>query len=394
MTTSHRNRPDQAWLAALETLHRAITNENAYIDFLDQVQKLIRARFLIMGMFDPFDPERHAHRFAAPSAIGLNNAVEFLACAATSHEDGSFAIRDAVPQSVLLDFEVYDDRLALEKRPTMALLERKYDAHHIGAVNAQKNRAWVDYFMFAHNRADYKDPEFVRRNVQFFVPHIGVASEVRRAFRLLEQRYNAIFAALNHLGYGVALIAANREVIVRNDLFSAYAELGDALKISAAGQPYAVLSECDIPFQSALGDILDSAAGVADHDHRTLILRRRDRKREPYIVDLVPLREQVNGELNADLEAALLFMIDPEERSHIAHDGLSKAFSLTTAESHVCRAMLDGLTNQDIADAKNVSLPTVKTQMSAIFAKTGTANRAALTRLAMKISPPLRTPKE
>jgi len=133
--------PDQPWITALETLHRAATNEDAYLDFLDQAKALTRSRFMVLGMFDPHDPERHAHRFSAPRAIGMEGAMQFLAAAAAGHEDGSMAIQEVAPQTVLLDFDVYDDKVALDERPTMKLLESVYGARHIGAVNAQKNRA-------------------------------------------------------------------------------------------------------------------------------------------------------------------------------------------------------------------------------------------------------------
>ncbi|MEL7369820.1 MAG: hypothetical protein AAFN74_12960, partial [Myxococcota bacterium] len=121
----------------LTSLYGSVVCEARLLDFLDQAQTYIQARFLVLGMFDPHEPERHAHRFSAPRSIGPEGALEFLALAAQSHVDGSQKMLDAEPQRILLDQDVYPGRVTLDERPTMKLLREKYQAPHIGVVNAQ-----------------------------------------------------------------------------------------------------------------------------------------------------------------------------------------------------------------------------------------------------------------
>ena len=59
---------------ALLSLYGSVVNEDRYLDFLDQVQQAIQSKFLVLGMFDPHDPSREVHRFAAPRTIGLDGA--------------------------------------------------------------------------------------------------------------------------------------------------------------------------------------------------------------------------------------------------------------------------------------------------------------------------------
>ena len=378
----------QEWNSTLQTLYSAVVNEERYIDFMDQTQRLIEARFMVLGMFDPHDPQRHLHRFAAPRAIGLEGAMEFLGLAAQYHSDGSDKMLAAGPQKVILDVDIYEDREELEARSTMKLLREKYDATHIGTVNAQPNNAWVDYFMFAHNKEQFTKPEKVRAAASFFVPHIGIASEIRRAFKLLEQRYQAIFGALNFLRYGVALVLDTGEVLLTNQSFDAMLEERNGLRVSSDKKLAAIAEGMDPDFQKALSETIAAAEGGNTRFRKTVAIHRSNGA-TPYIMDLAPFCDDISGELNLSVSGALLFMIDPDQPTVLSHRGLSAAFSFTEAEDNVCRQVLDGRTNSEIAETNNVALQTVKSQVSSVFSKARVTDRASLMRLASKISPPI-----
>ena len=385
------SRFDQTWSTALQSLYGSVVNEDRYVDFLDQVQSLIDSRFLVLGMFDPHDPQHHVHRFAAPRNIGVNGAAEYLALAAQTHEEGMHKMLGAGPQTVVLDIDVYDNRKSLAAVPTMKLLREKYGATHIGSVNAQAHNAWVDYVMFAHDSAAYKQPEAIRSGVEYFVPHIGVASELRRAFKVLEDRYKAVFSALGYLNYGVALVLDSGEILLSNAAFDAIIDKGDGLRKTLDGRLAANGDNDNAALQTALSDTIGAAKGRETHYRKTIALPRRAGD-TPYILDLAPFCDDVAGELNLSIEGALLFIVNPEHSALLSHDGLSAAFSLTPTESSVCRQVLDGYSNSEIADSHNVALPTVKSQVSSIYAKTRVTDRAGLMRLASKVTPPLKEP--
>jgi len=54
---------------------------------------------------------------------------------------------------------------------------------------------------------------------------------------------------------------------------------------------------------------------------------------------------------------------------------------LTAAEARLAEALLLGLTPIDIAEQRNVSMPTVRTQLRSLFAKTGVTGQAELVKL-------------
>jgi DNA-binding CsgD family transcriptional regulator len=56
-------------------------------------------------------------------------------------------------------------------------------------------------------------------------------------------------------------------------------------------------------------------------------------------------------------------------------------FNLSQTESKLCRALADGLTLQEYAELKDVSINTARTQLNTIFTKTSTAKQTSLLRL-------------
>jgi DNA-binding CsgD family transcriptional regulator len=79
--------------------------------------------------------------------------------------------------------------------------------------------------------------------------------------------------------------------------------------------------------------------------------------------------------------AALVIIHDPARTSPPMPTTLSQAFGLTAAESQLALALLRGETVAEFATRQGIAVPTVRTQLASIFAKTGTNRQAALVRL-------------
>lgn len=70
---------------------------------------------------------------------------------------------------------------------------------------------------------------------------------------------------------------------------------------------------------------------------------------------------------------------------------LAAAFGLTPREVAVLMPILHGQEPTEIAEALGISLPTVRTHMARLFAKTNTTRQAELVRVVMQVMPPVRT---
>jgi len=77
-----------------------------------------------------------------------------------------------------------------------------------------------------------------------------------------------------------------------------------------------------------------------------------------------------------------------KQSSSIGVDAFAAAFNLTPAEIRTLERLLGGSSPAEIADELGVALPTVRTHLSNIFAKTGTARQLDLVLMAVQLTTP------
>ncbi len=88
--------------------------------------------------------------------------------------------------------------------------------------------------------------------------------------------------------------------------------------------------------------------------------------------------------------AAAIFIAEAGVSPAPVMDAIAALFGLTAAEKRIATRVAQGHTRQEIAQASNVSAGTVKSQLSAIFDKTGTTDQRALENLIRELTPPIR----
>ncbi len=91
----------------------------------------------------------------------------------------------------------------------------------------------------------------------------------------------------------------------------------------------------------------------------------------------------------SDTHPVVCFIFPLGRRRVASAQQLISLFSLSPAEARLARALCHGETLEEYAEAQSVKLPTVKTQLRAVFAKTQTDRQVALVNLIAGI-PPLR----
>ena len=95
----------------------------------------------------------------------------------------------------------------------------------------------------------------------------------------------------------------------------------------------------------------------------------------------LPLSAPVRNTSGETRASVMLMLVDPEKRPDAAADFLSNAFALSKAESRLVPLILQGKTPIEMGQTLNLKMPTVRSQLSNIFAKTGTARQQELIRL-------------
>lgn len=197
-----------------------------------------------------------------------------------------------------------------------------------------------------------------RRRLQALVPRLTHAVRSNAALGQLEQTRAALLAGIEHLG--VALLLLDRRGRVLFATRQALEQQGrgltvtkDRLHLSPASTQHAL--------QAALhrlerGGLPPASALISEGPSGTL--------------ELSVLSGVVPG-------AAAVLVIKPIP----ARSSLAESFGLTSAEERLCLALKEGSTLREAAERFEVSIHTVRSQLQAVFHKTGTHRQTQLLRL-------------
>lgn len=116
----------------------------------------------------------------------------------------------------------------------------------------------------------------------------------------------------------------------------------------------------------------------------TLLLNTRDRPLQRYSLVFVRLSQRISSS-ETTIETSpgdVLCLVAPLDRRRIATvNQLMELFGLSAAEARLARALCHGDSLEEYATDQGLKLPTVKTQLRSIFAKTGTERQSSLVRV-------------
>ena len=139
----------------------------------------------------------------------------------------------------------------------------------------------------------------------------------------------------------------------------------------------------DVYFQTMLDQHLKYGESHKQWRRQALGISRDGRR--PLIARVVPIDPAMRREIQG--AALVLMLVDPEHCPEPSDVILQQVFGTTKAEARIANRVLCGESVQEIAEATGVSVGTVRSQMKALFVKTGTHRQAELvallTRLAM-----------
>jgi DNA-binding CsgD family transcriptional regulator len=314
----------------------------------------------------------------------------YLASLAKGEEYRWVRVLDELPpRTIQTDADIWPDREVYDAMPSVRFL-RNLHLYNRVAVRPCAHGGWKDALtvLFEESRGGIQ-PEEARR-LALLVPHVARAIEVQRPFHLLMRRFSAVLGALDRLGVGVIVVREPGDVVVANREAERVLDANDGIGRAPRGTLAAADAEADARLRAAIARVSRVARLEANAASLTIEIPRRSGG-DAYLVDVAPLRDD-GAEMGAAFSGVLLTVIDPEHREMVSIQGLARSYGLTPIETLVCRMLAQGLTLREIAEARGVSLDTIKSQSRAIYGKTHTRNRRELVRRALAIVPPILDP--
>ncbi len=225
---------------------------------------------------------------------------------------------------------------------------------------------------------DQKEIAHLTRVKQHLASAIGIQSHLRTAHSQLQ----AGTALLNQFDRPMILIDAERTIRFSNAAGNRTLESGDYVS-----RRHGVLHCRDMESDRALSvalyqlHLLDGLHHKHAPPNRRFIRTRAASDGAPIGIYLVALRPEATMGTFGPEARALVFFHDFRSSPGLDPMIVAETFNLTPAEARVAVALASGHALEDIASRHGVSIVTVRTQLRAVFAKTGTARQADLVRL-------------
>ncbi|MFO1105197.1 MAG: hypothetical protein U1E34_03780 [Amaricoccus sp.] len=261
-----------------------------------------------------------------------------------------------------------------------------YSRHHVNAfhvlgatVKQERLGPWTAGIHRPKGAAPFDEDD--RRDLDRLLPHL------RRALRmhalLAESRQSAAigYAALDGIACGVLIATAEGEVVFANAAAEALASERDALIL---GGRMRGIEAARIAESRALRDAIRDAA-LNGEGGAVRLERGGGRRPVAALVARLPRRL---AEAGASAGLALVLLHDLGAGVAPAQRALRQLFGATVAEADLALALLAGHRLDEIADRRGTLISTLRSQLSALLARTGTKRQADLLRLLARLAPP------
>jgi DNA-binding CsgD family transcriptional regulator len=248
-------------------------------------------------------------------------------------------------------------------------------AHHFGEEDGLPVAAVALYRRVGGRR--FTDDDL--RLGDLLVPHLARAFRLYRRFGGAQHERLAMAEVMNRLALGVMLVDRERRPIVSNRTAERLVALNDGLLLSADGLRASNRRD-DSVLQRLLGQAI-AGAHDSSHTNRVMAISRPSGKRA-FPVLIAPLLEGEPGDAAEDAVASVLFG-DPDAKRAISPDVLQTFYDLTPAEAELMGLLAEGVSLEEAAKRRGVTINTVRSQLKNVFAKTDTNRQGELIRLVL-----------
>jgi DNA-binding CsgD family transcriptional regulator/PAS domain-containing protein len=295
-------------------------------------------------------------------------------------------VRQNEPWKLCPESDAWQSEEDYRKRENIKFLREAFNIQSRACMLISQDKGAVNVLTLQFSRPWSEVPP-LSPVVDQSMPHLTKVVEIHRTMELLRQQHNAALAALDHLGVGLCVSDKRGRIALVNSEAKRIFGLSDGLALGRDGVLLARDEDVTQAIRTAILLATHTAAGEKAQEEVVLHCRRTSRA-DAFLIEICPLRD-ATGELEPGFFGSLICIIDPQQTRQIKVDGLAKVFSLSPRETDVCRQLIAGASNSDIADMRNVSVETVKAQIKSAYAKLGVANRIELIRKAVAVHPPI-----
>ncbi len=280
-----------------------------------------------------------------------------------------------------------DDTL-LSQRPNVVELMRNGLKHRAGTL-LNKDSWTIDRMAIQYpmTRGPASDAE--RDLGRIILPHVSKALRIGRPLIQAKKGTPTLEERLDRLSFGVCILSAKEQPILCNAEFDRIVDAHGVFRLSREGK---LLLRGDT--HAAKYRSLISGAGVhgktGAYPRRQSICFALGDAGAGLFIEVCPIEDNVTlGRFAPDTR--LITVLDATKIHGVDPALVSRFFPLSKTEQMVLHMIGQGLSTTEIAENRNRSPETVKSQTKAILHKTYTKNRVELVQLSLSLNSPFST---
>jgi len=246
---------------------------------------------------------------------------------------------------------------------------------------------WIDG-IFCQHETDAEWQSFLKDDrSDFVIPIIGNSISLGRTLQALRSRYQASLAVLDALGLAVFLVDVSGNVIEQNKEAQRILDQQDGFSLTAAKR-----IKLQSPDKSnELQTMMDNANGLLRGEMKlgaSIMASDRPSGAYDYLISVRSLSDG-QSELEVGLKCAFVTVIDPAREGALSAEGITAMGQLSGAESSVVDLLVQGLRPVDVAERRDVSVNTIKTQLKVISQKLRCSTQSDIIRVAAATRVPI-----
>ncbi len=334
-----------------------------------------------------------AYSFQVMSAHVRNKVtpqdMEYWQSELSTYDEPSYRHSLTLPvRTVYSDAELTNDISELESRPDYVFLRERFGIGHrrLGARLIDNNRYMtVVSFQFP---VDTESVSGYKTQIEQIIPHMAKSLELGIIYERLHSRYQAVLSAIDRVGVGMCIVDSQCNALVSNAEAERIFDSGKGVYKSSIGTISCNNNTSAGELYTGIKAALLQQESTDSLRAETVIVVREESTDDPVVIDVSPLSDHLQ-EIDPNASMALVRLVDIDSRKFCSTVAFAKAYALSKSEEQVCTLLLDGLTNQEIADSRGTSIETIKSQVKAILSKSNTESRLLLIRKILQTDPPV-----
>ena len=260
----------------------------------------------------------------------------------------------------------------------------------VDRVAAQLNSTgpWIDG-LFLHPTS-LAQSNGLRDNpkIDIILPLMAGSLSLNRQLTALRSRYQASLSVLDALGIGVFLIDVSGCVVEHNAEAQRIFDQQDGVVLTSAKRLWLSNAETTAQLEHAVAITNGLLHGEITQPASIFSATRPSGKYE-YLISINALSD-LDGELESGLRCAFVTIIDPARSKVLSADGLEVLGNLSSAERCVVDLLIEGHRPSEVADQRDVSINTIKTQMKTIAQKLRCSSQSDIIRIAAATRIPIK----